>query len=108
VSDPKDITERIFEKADCALRAKIEKDMEPLRLLLNDGQPHRFNTPSTAYDGQKQVVVQVYYRECFRNIQALAFDVLRDKNREAAIRDFMAKVESLDEQLQELRDSIPQ
>jgi predicted nucleic acid-binding Zn-ribbon protein len=108
--NPDTITSRIHAKADEDLKKQIEDASVPLRDLFRDGCRHTIDV----YSGNEQdangnqKVVQVIMHSAFEAIKNKIFANKCERNREEAIRRFMAKVESLDDQLQELRDSIPQ
>ena len=98
------ITKRLMDQSDCRLRDEIEKAAKPFFAFLNDGQPHRFITSST----EKAQPVEVYYRETVRALKELAFVVNQKNRQENAIAMFMSRVEKIESDLNELRESIPQ
>lgn len=102
---PETITEKLHQEADRELRERIEKAAAPLyEILGRDSHPHRLETTQV----EPQIKVTVYYRETFKSLKALAFEVHHQRNRDDAVRAFMDKVEGLSEQIEELKQSVNQ
>ena len=105
------ITDRIHEKADRALRARINK---PFNALLEElkrdfplhsggGWEHVKNPfPSTQWDAKVWVPAR------FDELVAAAFEALQGANRTKAVNEFVAKVETLGAQLEELQQEVRQ
>jgi len=96
------ITERLHAKADAQLTAEISKALEPIwNLMGRDSQPHKFKAIRTT---DAHTEVEVYWRESIKGIKAMAFEHHRDAFRQKVVDEFMAKVESLSEQVEQLRN----
>lgn len=97
------ITERINNQSDEALKREIERMVKPLKSLCDAGcQPNDFEFNQ----GEQAFKINVW--TAFEALKQKAFDKNFERRRRDAISEFMAKVESLSTDIEELRNSIPQ
>jgi len=103
MSEPIDsITERIHRRVDKELTAEIAAAMQAIeRFLQND---HR-NT--IQIESSLRTQFEAYRVSVYESLKERAFSIHRDGRRSKAVTEFMGKVESLESQLQEIRDQIP-
>lgn len=97
------IAKRIHDKADEALRQHIRKVFEPMRELMRVGSPHECQAVSTA-DGYPKVTI--FLRTALEDMKEKAFIINAPEWRASAVCQFMDKVDSLGQEVQELRDQI--
>lgn len=110
MSTPQSITDRLHKQSDDALRARLSAIFEPARRELTDGCCHTIEAQGgyiTDTDNSSKKF-KVDAQSAFKALQELAFKMQYEQARENAVNDFMQKVESLSNDIQELRDSIPQ
>lgn len=100
------ITERLYQKSDLELRKKIETsiawiwDEKPTNFKFDAEQEKQFATAMSGkppYSQMKDTPWLGYAQAFFTEV---AFHYLRDRYREKALTDFMTKVNSIDEIIQ--------
>lgn len=106
--DTKDITQRIYEKADSDLKNEIEKAGDALGRLLCDGCANYISVISKDKSGHVGGEVLVGCPAALLALKEKAFDMHCSERRQKAVDDFMHKVNRLGEEIDELRESIPQ
>jgi len=96
------ITERLIVKADEELKRRIDEAGEPLYKAICDGCGHDISVQS----GDRKV--RVNYIDAWRGLKELAFELRKVRNQQDKLDEFMSKVEQLSNDVEELRQSIPQ
>lgn len=112
MSTPEGITEKIFAKSDKELRAKLEQSVK----WIWDESGHSCERPKDVAALNKAISsnsIQEFKEMPWigaisKLLVETAFLYLRDKYRQKAIREFMAKVESLSEQVEQLQQQVQQ
>lgn len=99
-NDLKGITERIIVKADKELERRIDAAVEPLDHLLRNGIGYRIKVTD---ENKKEPDVEVLWYRALSALKEKAFELHRDKNRQVELDAFMAKVDSLSRQVEELQ-----
>ena len=85
------------------MRTRIDAAFDPAINLINDS-PEPINMP-TSKGGSE---IGVNYYAASQALRNRAFEIARDRNRQDKINAFMAKVENLTEQLEDLQNQIEQ
>ncbi len=96
------ITERLIEQADGELRKKCEKAGEDLMDLIRDGCYHEI----TFKVGESTVALS--HLKVMQALRECAFNAGRDLSRTRKLDQFLAKIEQVSEQVEQIQQSIPQ
>lgn len=95
----KSIEQQLIMKADEELGIKINTEFESVRRLLSSSKdPMEFKVNGATFMADYYDVLVV--------LKQRAYDIAFESNRQKAINDFMAKVENLTSQLEELQSQI--
>lgn len=92
------ITDKIIARADAELKNQIETAIEPMCQLFRSGHGHKLDFGAFTIE----------WYQIIEPIKTTLFNIHRDKNRQRAINEFTAKVESLSEQVEQLQHDISQ
>jgi hypothetical protein len=94
----KDITQKLIEKADDDLQKEVDAAAKPLYCMLFDGSPYKINLGGVEHN----------WVTALNALKQKAIELHTDQRRQAAIDAFMSRVEQIGNDIDELRQSIPQ
>ncbi len=107
MSDPKGIEERLNERADHELEKAIEAAIDACKHSLQQIIPGSYATHvNVRIKLQNDELFTRSVENLLADINAAVFAKLFEQYRDQAVKDFMEKVDTLGDQLDELRDEI--
>ena len=106
MSTVKDVSERIIAAADAKLKAEIEAAAKPLDSLLGDGTSYTINIGTSYEASPGETVVSTLWYRALSALKEAAFEKNVDRCRQQAIDIFMRNVDSVQSQIDELRDQV--
>lgn len=95
------ITEKIFAKSDAELKAEIERATTPIASLFYNGDKSLYGIIYRELDSEKQV----NGFDLLSRMRADAFEGLRDRRRQSAVKEFMDRFEEFSAEIDFLKDT---
>lgn len=98
------ITQRLIAKSDDDLRHEITTAFKPAALLLANGCHYQITIQPKGHEAHPDLPeIKVGWVNAFAALKEEAFNQLRDQRRQTAIDAFMARVEKLTDELEEIK-----
>ncbi len=101
---PDTITERLHNKADKKLKDEIEAIISAVHCAITYGEHSLYSYQLRELDSD--ALVNGF--GMLDRMKAMAFEGMKDRRRNEAVSEFMARVETLSVEIEELKNSIPQ
>lgn len=102
------ITEKLHQKADKELKARISKVFESARDAIRDGSCKQITVKGGYIQGEdngsKNYFVDAF--DAIEQLEKLSFEMQCDRNRENAVSEFMSRVEQLGQEIDGLRSEL--
>lgn len=111
MSTPTGIEKRLHKRADADLRKRVDAlfaDHKTAihRLVAGNNYPLQSNASFEVWMASKKELVNLSSEKILIGVRDAVFDQLKTPNRENTVKEFMEKVDTLHDQIDELRDEI--